>query len=194
MKLIFATQNKNKAKEIQALMPEGIEILTMSEIDCYDDIPETASTLEGNAQLKARYIAKKFKVNVFADDTGLEIEALNNEPGVYSARYAGEQKNSEDNMQLVLKKLEGNSNRNAQFRTAICLIIDGKEQLFEGIVKGTIRTEKSGNEGFGYDPIFEPENCGKTFAEMSMQEKNERSHRGRAFALMIAHFGLRITD
>lgn len=185
MKLIFATQNKNKAKEIQALMPDGIEILTLSEINCDDDIPETAETLEGNAQLKARYIAEKFKVNVFADDTGLEIEALNNEPGVYSARYAGEQKNSVDNMNLVLEKLEGNSNRLAQFRTAICLIIDGKEQLFEGIVKGEIRKVKSGDEGFGYDPIFEPENCGKTFAEMSMSEKNARSHRGRAFAEMI---------
>lgn len=194
MKLIFATQNKNKAKEIQALMPEGIEILTLQDIHCDDDIPETADTLEGNAQLKARYIAEKFNVNVFADDTGLEIEALNNEPGVYSARYAGEQKNSDDNMNLVLEKLDGNSNRLAQFRTAICLIIDGKEQLFEGIVKGEIRTSKTGVEGFGYDPIFEPENCGKTFAEMSMSEKNERSHRGRAFAKMIANFGLRISD
>lgn len=193
MKLIFATQNKNKAKEIQSLMPQGIEILSLQDIGCDDDIPETAATLEGNAQLKARYIAEKYKVNVFADDTGLEIEALNNEPGVYSARYAGEQKNSEENMQLVLEKLAGNPNRVAQFRTAICLIIDGNEQLFEGIVKGEIRKEKSGNEGFGYDPIFEPENCGKTFAEMSMSEKNERSHRGRAFQKMIqsiADYGL----
>lgn len=193
MKLIFATQNKNKAKEIQSLMPQGIEILSLQDIGCDDDIPETAATLEGNAQLKARYIAEKYKVNVFADDTGLEIEALNNEPGVYSARYAGEQKNSEENMQLVLEKLAGNPNRVAQFRTAICLIIDGNEQLFEGIVKGEIRKEKSGNEGFGYDPIFEPENCGKTFAEMSMSEKNKRSHRGRAFQKMIqsiADYGL----
>jgi len=196
MKLIFATQNKNKAKEIQSLMPQGIEILSLQDIGCDDDIPETAATLEGNAQLKARYIAEKYKVNVFADDTGLEIEALNNEPGVYSARYAGEQKNSEENMQLVLEKLAGNPNRVAQFRTAICLIIDGNEQLFEGIVKGEIRKEKSGNEGFGYDPIFEPENCGKTFAEMSMSEKNERSHRGRAFQKMIqsiTNYELRIS-
>lgn len=187
MKLIFATQNQNKATEIQSLMPQGIEILSLQDIGCDDDIPETATTLDGNAQLKARYIAEKFKVNVFADDTGLEIEALNNEPGVYSARYAGEQKNSEENMQLVLEKLAGITNRGAQFRTAICLIIDGSEHLFEGIVKGEIRMEKSGNEGFGYDPIFEPEYCGKTFAEMSMSEKNERSHRGRAFQKMI-HF------
>lgn len=187
MKLIFATQNQHKATEIQSLMPQGIEILSLQDIGCDDDIPETATTLDGNAQLKARYIAEKFKVNVFADDTGLEIEALNNEPGVYSARYAGEQKNSEENMQLVLEKLAGITNRGAQFRTAICLIIDGSEHLFEGIVKGEIRMEKSGNEGFGYDPIFEPEYCGKTFAEMSMSEKNERSHRGRAFQKMI-HF------
>ncbi len=196
MRLVFATQNKNKAKEIQSLMPEGIEILTLSDINCDDDIPETAMTLEGNAQLKARYISDKFKVNVFADDTGLEIEELNNEPGVYSARYAGEQKNSEDNMQLVLDKLNGESNRKAQFRTSICLIINNEEYLFEGVVKGEIRKEKSGSEGFGYDPIFEPENCGKTFAEMTMDEKNQRSHRGRAFEKMIkmisdSEFGIR---
>ncbi len=185
MKLIFATQNENKAKEIQKLMPTGIEILSLKDIECFDDIPETATTLEGNAQLKARFIAEKYKVNCFADDTGLEIEALNNEPGVYSARYAGEQKNSNDNMDLVLKKLASNENRKARFRTSICLIVDGKELMFEGIVEGEIRTEKSGSDGFGYDPIFEPENCGKTFAEMSMEEKNKRSHRARAFEKMV---------
>jgi len=185
MKLIFATQNENKAKEIQKLMPEDIEILSLKDIHCFDDIPETAATLEGNAQLKARFIAEKYKVNCFADDTGLEIEALNNEPGVYSARYAGEQKNSNDNMNLVLEKLASQENRKARFRTSICLIIDGKEAMFEGIVEGEIRTEKSGNDGFGYDPIFEPEKCGKTFAEMSMEEKNKRSHRGRAFEKMV---------
>lgn len=185
MKLIFATQNENKAKEIQKLMPEGIEILSLKDIECFDDIPETAATLEGNAQLKARFISEKYKVNCFADDTGLEIEALNNEPGVYSARYAGEQKNSNENMDLVLEKLASKENRKARFRTSICLIIDGKEFMFEGIVEGEIRTEKSGGEGFGYDPIFEPENCGKTFAEMSMDEKNKRSHRGRAFEMML---------
>ena len=185
MKLIFATQNANKANEIQALMPKGIEILSLQDIQCDDDIPETALTLEGNAQLKASYIFEKFGMNCFADDTGLEIEALNNEPGVFSARYAGEQKDADDNMQLVLQKLESNSNRNAQFRTTICLILEGKEYFFEGKVKGIIRTEKSGEQGFGYDPIFEPENCGKSFAEMTMEEKNSFSHRARAFEKMI---------
>jgi len=185
LKLIFATQNANKANEIQALMPKGIEILSLQDIQCDDDIPETALTLEGNAQLKASYIFEKFGMNCFADDTGLEIEALNNEPGVFSARYAGEQKDADDNMQLVLQKLESNSNRNAQFRTTICLILEGKEYFFEGKVKGIIRTEKSGEQGFGYDPIFEPENCGKSFAEMTMEEKNSFSHRARAFEKMI---------
>ncbi len=189
IELIFATHNKHKAEEIQALMPDGIKILTLSEIGCKEDIPETAPNLEGNAQQKARYVAEKFAVNCFADDTGLEIEALNNEPGVYSARYAGEQRNSEDNMNLVLSKLQGIEHRMARFRTVICLIIDGKEKFFEGIVAGTIRHEKSGSDGFGYDPIFEPENCGKTFAEMTMNEKNERSHRSRAFAKMIDALG-----
>ena len=178
-------------------MPTGIEILSLKDIECFDDIPETATTLEGNAQLKARFIAEKYKVNCFADDTGLEIEALNNEPGVYSARYAGEQKNSDDNMNLVLEKLANKENRKSRFRTSICLIIDGKESMFEGIVEGEIRTEKSGSDGFGYDPIFEPENCGKTFAEMSMEEKNKRSHRGRAFEKMvglITDCELRITN
>jgi len=185
MKLIFATQNEHKLKEVQQLMPAGIEILSLKDIDCLYDIPETATTLEGNAQLKARYIAENYKVNCFADDSGLEIFALNNAPGVYSARYAGEQRNNNDNINLVLKKLMPHQNRNAQFRTVICLIINGKEQLFDGIVEGKIRFEKSGNEGFGYDPIFEPENCGKTFAEMSMAEKNKQSHRSRAFAKMV---------
>lgn len=185
MKLIFATQNANKANEIQALMPKGIEILSLQDIQCDDDIPETALTLEGNAHLKASYIFEKFEMNCFADDTGLEIEALNNEPGVFSARYAGEQKNADDNMQLVLQKLDQHTNRSAQFRTTICLILEGKEYFFEGKVEGEIRTEKSGDQGFGYDPIFEPEHCGRTFGEMSMVEKNQYSHRARAFEKMI---------
>lgn len=186
IQLVFATQNQHKAQEIQAIMPEGIQVLTLKDIDCNDDIPETAITLEGNAELKADYVVQKFNVNCFADDTGLEIEALNNEPGVYSARYAGEQKNSDDNMNLVLEKLKNNTNhRNAQFRTSICLILNGEKHFFEGIVKGTITTSKSGSKGFGYDPIFQPEGFNKTFAEMSLDQKNAMSHRGRAIQKMI---------
>lgn len=186
MKLVFATHNKNKAREIQALLPKNIEILTLDDIGCTEDIPETANTLEGNAWIKANYVRQKYGLPCFADDTGLEIEALNGEPGVYSARYAGEHKSSEDNMKLVLEKLKNEGNRNAQFRTAISLIIDHQEYLFEGIVKGEITREKRGLEGFGYDPIFEPENSLLTFAEMDLEEKNKISHRGRALAEMIA--------
>lgn len=185
MKLVFATHNHNKAHEIQAIMPQGIEVVTLDEIQCNEDIPETESTLEGNAKLKAQYIVDQFNMNCFADDTGLEIEALNGEPGVYSARYAGESRDSNANMDLVLEKLNGKENRNAQFRTAIALYWNGKMHLFEGIVKGRIIHEKRGNDGFGYDPIFEPENCGKTFAEMNLEEKNKVSHRARAIAKMI---------
>lgn len=185
MKLIFATQNANKAREIQALLPESIEVLSLQDIHCDDDIPETASTLEGNASLKSHYVVEKFEVNCFADDTGLEVEALNGRPGVLSARYAGEQKNPEDNMALLLSELKNVSNRAARFRTVISLVIDGKEQLFEGIVNGTIIEEKRGTEGFGYDPIFVPENETKTFAEMSLVEKNRFSHRARALEKMV---------
>lgn len=185
MKLIFATQNKNKAAEIQKLMPEGVEILTLQDIDCQDDIPETAPTLEGNAQLKARWIADKYKVNCFADDTGLEVKSLNGAPGVISARFAGEQRSDIDNMNKLLFELKEKEDRSAQFRTAICLIMDGEEYLFEGIVTGRIRENQQGDNGFGYDPIFEPEGLEKTFAQMNMEEKNQRSHRARAFGKMI---------
>ncbi|SFT68627.1 XTP/dITP diphosphohydrolase [Lishizhenia tianjinensis] len=184
MELIFSTQNQNKANEIQKLVPEGITIKTLKDINCADDIPETQDTLQGNALQKARYVHEKFGVNCFADDTGLEIEALNMEPGVYSARYAGPERSDDNNMQKVLDLLADKSNRNARFRTAVALIINGEEHLFEGIVNGEIRTAKSGDQGFGYDPIFEPENAGKTFAEMSTEEKNSMSHRARAFAKM----------
>jgi XTP/dITP diphosphohydrolase len=194
MKLVFATHNHNKAKEIQALVPEGITIVTLDDLQCFEDIPETAPTLEGNAIQKAEYIVNQFNLNVFADDTGLEVEALNGEPGVISARYAGEQRDSNQNMDLVLEKLNGIENRNAQFRTAIALYWEGEMHLFEGIVKGTMRTEKSGDEGFGYDPIFEPENCGKTFAEMSLDEKNKLSHRARALEKMIAFLTTKKVD
>lgn len=180
IELIFATQNQNKVLEIQNLLSENVIVKSLQEIDCNDDIPEELPDLEGNALYKAKYIHQKYKVDCFADDTGLEIETLNGEPGVYSARYAGEEKDSEKNMDLVLRNLQGKTNRNAQFRTVIALIINGREHLFEGKVKGKIREERSGKKGFGYDPIFEPENCGKTFAEMTLDEKNERSHRSRA--------------
>ncbi len=157
MKLIFATQNQNKVNELKLLMPDFIELLSLKAINCDDDIPETADNLEGNASQKSAYVVNKFNVNCFADDTGLEIEALNNEPGVLSARYAGEQKNSNDNMDLVLANLKGNTNRKARFRTAISLVINGKEHLFEGEAKGEIIEEKCGIDGFGYDPIFKPE-------------------------------------
>jgi XTP/dITP diphosphohydrolase len=183
--LVFATHNSHKAKEIQAIMPEGIEVLTLDEISCFDEIPETAATLEGNAQLKAAYIANTYRMNCFADDTGLEVESLNGRPGVMSARYAGPAKNTEDNMSMLMNELEGIQNRRAQFRTVIVLFWKDAYHSFEGVVKGHIRLEKSGLEGFGYDPIFEPEACGKTFAEMSLAEKNNRSHRARAFEKML---------
>jgi len=187
MKLIFATQNQHKAKEIQALLPSEFEVLTLNDIDIQEDIPETSDTLEGNASQKSHYILHHFSMDCFSDDTGLEIPALNNEPGVYSARYAGTAKNADDNMNLVLAKLKDKSDRSAQFRTVISLILNGKEHLFEGVVKGRIIEEKRGTDGFGYDPIFVPEDQDKTFAELSMEEKNKMSHRARAFEKMI-HF------
>jgi XTP/dITP diphosphohydrolase len=186
MKLLFATSNQNKAKEIAALLPESFELLTLNDINITEDIPETQDTLDGNAKQKSEYILSNFQLDCFADDTGLEIPALNNEPGVKSARYAGEQRDSEANMQLVLDGFKGKEDRSARFRTVISLELNGEQHLFEGIVNGIIRTEKSGNGGFGYDPIFEPESCGKTFGEMEMDEKNRYSHRARAFAKMIA--------
>lgn len=186
--LVFATQNQNKAKEIQAVLPEHIIVKTLKEIGCDSDIPENQPDLKGNALDKAKYVVEHFNTNCFADDTGLEIEALNGEPGVYSARYAGPEKDSEKNMDLVLEKLKNETNRKAQFRTVIALILDGKTYFFEGVVKGEIRKERTGIDGFGYDPIFEPEGCGRTFAEMSMEEKNTMSHRGRAIEKMVAFF------
>ncbi|PHR49777.1 MAG: non-canonical purine NTP pyrophosphatase, RdgB/HAM1 family [Fluviicola sp.] len=186
--LVFATQNDNKAKEIQSLLPQHIIVKTLKDIGCDVDIPENQPDLKGNALAKANYVVTNFNSNCFADDTGLEIEALNGEPGVYSARYAGPEKNSQKNMDLVLEKLKGETNRRAQFRTVIALILDDETHLFEGIVKGEIRKERAGADGFGYDPIFEPEDCGRTFAEMSMEEKNTMSHRGRALEKMVAFF------
>jgi len=185
MQLVSATNNKNKIKEIKQLLPTSIKLLSLEDINCLEDIPETSKTIEGNAIQKAEYVYNKYGLNCFADDTGLEIDALNGEPGVYSARYAGEQKNANDNMNLVLQKLDGNKNRTARFITVIALIIDGKITCFKGIVEGVITTEKSGSEGFGYDPIFKPNNYNITFSEMSLKEKNKISHRAKAVKKLI---------
>ena len=185
MKLVFATNNPNKLSELQALVPEGIEILSLKEINCNEELPETNPTLEGNALQKAQYVYQNYGFNCFADDTGLEIDALGGAPGVYSARYAGEDCKAEDNMQKVLTKLENEDNRNAKFRTVIALIIKGEENLFEGECSGNITKTKSGAEGFGYDPIFTPEGYELTFAEMSKQEKGAISHRGKAVEKLV---------
>lgn len=180
MKLVFATNNRHKLQEVKAIVGNRVEILSLSDIGCCDDIPETADTLQGNALIKARYISEKYGVNCFADDTGLEVDALDGAPGVYSARYAGEECNSEANMQKLLQNLTGKSERSAQFRTVIALIINGDEKLFNGVVKGRISTEKLGDSGFGYDPIFIPEGFSESFAQMSAEQKNSISHRFRA--------------
>lgn len=185
MKIVFASSNPNKIKEIKQLVPNTIEILSLEDIGCFETIPETAQTIEGNALLKAEYVYEKYGLPCFADDTGLEVDFLNGEPGVYSARYAGANKNAENNMNKLLQKLDGISNRKAQFKTVICLKIDSKTELFTGIVKGTIGCEKRGNQGFGYDPIFFPDSSNRTFAEMSLEEKAELSHRAIALKKCI---------
>lgn len=185
MKIVFATNNLHKIEEIQALLPSNIEILSLESIGCVEEIPETAATIEENAVMKANYILENYGYDCFADDTGLEVEILNGEPGVYSARYAGEARSADDNMTKLLQKLEGKSNRNAQFKTVICLNINGKQQLFVGIAKGEIRTQKVGNSGFGYDPIFCPLGFDVTFAQLSLDEKNRISHRAKAASLLI---------
>lgn len=189
MKIIFASNNKNKVQEIQNQVPKSIQIVTLEEVGCTEDIAETGITLEENAIIKANYITEKYGLPCFADDTGLEIDALNGEPGVYSARYAGEDKNADKNMDLVLQKLDTATNRKAQFKTVIALNINNEQHLFTGIVEGNIRNEKTGTNGFGYDPIFEPESLGKTFAEMTIDEKNKLSHRGRAVEKLVAFLG-----
>ena len=186
MKIVFATNNENKIKEIQSMLPNNITIVSLKSIGCFEEIPETAPTIEGNAIMKANYITEKYGYDCFADDTGLEIEALNNEPGVYSARYAGEQRSAEDNMSKVLHLLNDKSNRNAQFKTVICLNLKGEQYLFTGIAKGTITSEKKGEGGFGYDPIFQPENYKETFAELSLETKNKISHRGIATQSLLS--------
>jgi XTP/dITP diphosphohydrolase len=181
MKIIFASQNEHKIKEIRSILGNGFTLLSLNEINIYEDIPEDELFLEGNALAKARYVHKVTGMNVFADDTGLEIDALNGSPGVHSARFAGENKDSSANINKVLNLLEKKENRKARFRTVIALILENKEYLFEGIADGTIINEKRGNEGFGYDPIFIPEGNAKTFAEIGLNEKNRVSHRAKAF-------------
>ena len=179
-KFVFATNNAHKLEEVTAILGDKIELLSMKDIHCHADIPETADTLEGNALLKARYIFENYNMDCFADDTGLEEEALNGAPGVYSARYAGDAHNSEANMRKLLQDMEGIENRKAQFRTVFALIINGKEHLFEGIVKGEITKHRCGSSGFGYDPVFIPEGYTQTYAEMGNTLKNKISHRALA--------------
>jgi XTP/dITP diphosphohydrolase len=185
MKLVFASHNQNKVNEIKSLLPDTFEILSLTEIGFNEEIEETGLTLDENSKIKAQTVFEKTGYFCFADDTGLEIEALNYEPGVFSARYAGNQKNDSDNIEKVLLNLQGITNRNARFRTVITLLIGQEEYSFEGRVDGKIIMEKRGEFGFGYDPIFIPENESITFAEMSMEEKNQFSHRARAFLKMI---------
>ncbi len=180
MELVFASNNKHKLEEVKSVIGATCNILSLSDISCYDDIPEDQPDLQGNALQKARYIYRKYHTNCFSDDTGLEIEALDGRPGVYSARYAGNQCSFEDNVNKVLDEMRGVDNRQACFRTVIALILDGKEYLFEGKVDGTILREKHGEKGFGYDPVFQPLEHAVSFAEMNLNEKNAISHRGRA--------------
>jgi XTP/dITP diphosphohydrolase len=185
MKLVFATNNKNKILEVQQLLPPTIEIISLESIGCFEEIPETANTIEENAIMKANYVTQKYGYDCFADDTGLEVETLNGEPGVFSARYAGEQRNAEDNMNKLLEALSNQSNRNAQFKTVIALNLGSEKHLFTGIARGEITLEKTGNQGFGYDPIFKPEGFEATFAQLSLEEKGAISHRGKATEQLI---------
>jgi len=185
MKIVFASNNKNKLLEIRHQLPQDIELLSLEDIGCHEDIPETADTIEGNAILKADYVTKNFGYDCFADDTGLEVDALNGAPGVYSARYAGEEKSAHANMDKLLAELNGNTNRNANFKTVIALNLKGEQHLFTGIVNGTIILEKVGTGGFGYDPVFMPIGLNRTFAQLSLDEKAALSHRGRAVKQLI---------
>jgi len=181
MRLVFATHNKNKFKEIENLLPNYIQLLSLDDIGCKEDIEETGKTIDENAIIKAKYVKEKYNYHCFADDTGLEVDELGQEPGVYSARYAGEEKDSNANMDKVLQKLEGKKNRRARFKTVIALTLDNHETLFTGICNGEILEHKTGEKGFGYDPIFKPNGHEKSFAEMTMEEKGKLSHRGKAF-------------
>ena len=185
MQLVFATNNLNKLKEIKSLIPESIQLLSLKDIGCFEDVPETQLTIKGNAIQKAEYIKTHYGYDCFADDTGLEVIALNGEPGVYSARYAGEQRDADNNMNKLLTNLKSKADRSAQFKTVIALHINDKIETFTGICKGEITHEKYGNKGFGYDPIFKAEGFNKTFAEISLEEKNRVGHRGKAVRLLV---------
>lgn len=187
MKLVFATHNKNKFEEVKKLVPGTIDLVSLTDIGCFDDIPETGKTLEENAIIKADYITRNFKLSCFADDTGLLVDTLNGEPGIYSARYAGPQKNADDNMNKLLLELKFKTSRTARFKTIIALNINKECHLFEGIVEGEITTEKHGTKGFGYDPIFRPKGYEKTFAELSLEAKNEIGHRGKAIQKLLVY-------
>ncbi|WP_055436595.1 non-canonical purine NTP diphosphatase [Lacinutrix algicola] len=185
MQLVFATNNLNKLKEVQSLIPDHIKLLSLKEIGCFEDVPETQNTIKGNAIQKAEYIKEHYGYDCFADDTGLEVEALNNEPGVFSARYAGPQRDANDNMDLLLNNLKEKPNRNAQFKTVVSLHLNGNLKTFTGICKGEITLDKKGNQGFGYDPIFMPNGYTETFAEIDLKLKNEIGHRGKAVAKLV---------
>ncbi|WP_293872002.1 non-canonical purine NTP diphosphatase [Flavobacterium sp.] len=185
MKLVFASNNLNKIKEMQLLLPSSIQILSLESIGCNEEIPETATSIEGNAILKANYVTSNYGYNCFADDTGLEVEALNGEPGVYSARYAGENSTANENMHKLLSKLKYETNRKANFKTVICLNLKGKQYLFPGIINGKITKEKFGTNGFGYDPIFVADSFDKTFAELTIEEKSSISHRGLSVKQLV---------
>ena len=181
-KIVFATNNEHKLHEIRAIIHDGTEVLSLADIGCHADIPETADTLEGNALIKAHFVYDNYGYDCFADDTGLEVEARDGAPGVHTARYAGDNQDSQANMRKLLQEMKGKDNRNARFRTAIALIQGGEEHLFSGEVRGTITTEPLGNKGFGYDPVFIPEDTGLTFAQLGEDVKNHISHRARAVA------------
>jgi XTP/dITP diphosphohydrolase len=184
-KLVFATNNDHKLRELREILSAEFELLSLNDINCSDDIPETGATLEDNAAQKAFYIWDKYAIDCFADDTGLEIEALGNEPGVYSARYAGEERSAASNMRKVLENMANESNRKARFRCVISLVIDGREKQFEGIVEGKILFKEQGAAGFGYDPVFMPDGFNQSFAEMPAEDKNRISHRGRAVMKLV---------
>jgi len=185
MKICFATNNQHKIDEVQNMLGRDFEILSLEEIGCHEELPEEQDTLEGNSEQKARYVYDNYGINCFADDTGLEIDALAGAPGVYSARYAGPQRSSEDNMFKLLNELKDKGDRSGQFRTIVSLVLAGELHHFEGVVKGSILSEKRGEGGFGYDPVFVPEGYSKTFAEMDMQQKNQISHRGLAVKKLV---------
>jgi len=188
MNIVFATNNSNKIKEVQALLPSHIKLVSLEEIGCVEDIPETQDTIEGNAIQKADYIKTHYGLDCFADDTGLEVMALDGAPGVYSARYAGPQRNADDNMNLLLTELASKDNRSARFKTVIAMHFQGEFITFEGICEGEITKSKTGTEGFGYDPIFQPKSFEKTFAEISLDEKNRIGHRGKAVSKLVTYF------